>query len=1277
MRSKNRIKMDKNKKRNIHADSGSASSGSQEDEERHEEGNPIINQEDQAHGGGTEGEGFIHQEQHNLNQRRNDILSPSVLAPGTTTAASTQPNPRTTTSPLRTPAFISPTTPQSTANATPSTILPTAPQHTTTKTTAPMNQTGHPLGSQIDELQQAKLEEWRNNVKAFCSAFARDMSILKGARAKQKAPSAQPLQGKQGSAIPPVDFVSYRDPNSNNPYNTDGQQTEDEKEKLIGKQELLNHVSNLTNKNKAPTVNINNGNYRSNDNNSEQANTKNNTLSIDEFKTEVSKTLQYLFDYHNIPENYKTEFFTAMVPDVQIARPILVDQANTVQSNSIATSGPLMTTSVQPSMLNQANMHTSMASSQQIPISLQNINPMAQPGQSFNPNMAHRPSFAPPMAYPRPGFSMTQQNSDYAQYMAQSQPGLAQTMAYSGPGFPSYMSNQDQTVYSTMAQSFNDQQTPGFPTPTRQTMPDSTHRQQSHQVHFTDRPPNNSFMTFRPDNNEGNSSGYEYGATPAFNINQSSMRRGGFRSTSRNRQQGTQNNANDNMGYSSTSDQYGSTDIPQNFNTTSTDSEYENMQIPLLPDLGEHLSPGNSTNFEEKYLKTFINRYKHCSYTQMTDSKAKVKNKITQQYNILISMFSQITQERNNHQLLLRHQFKMGRRDMWCLKNELQYINSKLPAMQKLSESFRPSIRYPNITSQEARDANQIIKTIQKQCAKLKDETDFNTFWGIILMHGEKHFFDESHYELCLGTALPNNMVKVFTDLQQSEPRTLNEKLDIMHLRFGSMKTIIDHRQELADFSADPDEPLEQTMYRFDEISEKANLDSLSSASSRDRDRRNALLKALPEHIQYALKVKEIEMGFEGKHMPFEQLFQYAKVLKLQKPQEPQQKTRSVNAVTSIEQYLQSESDSEEEEDMQQEKDIAKGVMMAANDRLKQLRNKKFGNQRKPYFDMNKSISRAKSISMRHMSPEKRQRTEGPRPSERKPEPSRPYTAAYDNIMKGFTSKRSHSGEPIPRTSNSSPEPGRMTSPSPSRSNPTSTLNNLKTQTSSDELTRKLEQMINESKRQKEEDFKKHEEALKIIDEVSNKYNLRPRRQQSYGPYNQNPQQNRYAPQYDQQKYTDRNYQNRQSRFDNFQNQRNKTDSGQWQTQSRSGTPDGLRKLPWQQMTKNPKNEFIPNGNYRFKYEPLTNNQITDTDNISDFYHQLGTKNIWKKVFVLRSGPCAIVPLDSKEEFDKNIVTNHAKAVFLHSMEEAFEMNDCDFSTSDFYGFDEQLDQKN
>ena len=73
MRSKNRRKMDKNKKRNIHADSGSASSGSLEDEERHEEENPIINHEDQAHGGGTEGEGLIHQEQHNINQRRNAV----------------------------------------------------------------------------------------------------------------------------------------------------------------------------------------------------------------------------------------------------------------------------------------------------------------------------------------------------------------------------------------------------------------------------------------------------------------------------------------------------------------------------------------------------------------------------------------------------------------------------------------------------------------------------------------------------------------------------------------------------------------------------------------------------------------------------------------------------------------------------------------------------------------------------------------------------------------------------------------------------------------------------------------------------------------------------------------------------------------------------------------------------------------------------------------------------------------------------------------------------
>lgn len=166
-------------------------------------------------------------------------------------------------------------------------------------------------------------------------------------------------------------------------------------------------------------------------------------------------------------------------------------------------------------------------------------------------------------------------------------------------------------------------------------------------------------------------------------------------------------------------------------------------------------------------------------------------------------------------------------------------------------------------------------------------------------------------------------------------------------------------------------------------------------------------------------------------------------------------------------------------------------------------------------------------------------------------------------------------------------------------------------------------------------------------------------------------------PQQNQQRYTDGNYQVRQSRFDSFQNQKPNLQPGKWLSQSRAGTPEGLRKMPWQQVTQNPRNTFVKNGNYQYKYERVPNNQVSDTDDISDFYHQLGTHNVWKKVFIMRSGPCAIIPIGSKDDFDKTVATNHANAIFVNSMEEAFENCEQDFSTGDFYAFDEQIDQKN
>ena len=120
--------------------------------------------------------------------------------------------------------------------------------------------------------------------------------------------------------------------------------------------------------------------------------------------------------------------------------------------------------------------------------------------------------------------------------------------------------------------------------------------------------------------------------------------------------------------------------------------------------------------------------------------------------------------------------------------------------MEKLRNSFCPTLQYPSLGTGDDIGAHHAVKHIQKQCGKFSDDTDFLTFWSVIKTQGEKFNFNASQYEQCLGTSLPPHMVKVFSDIPYS--KSLFEKLKILDNDIAVERYTIANDFVLSSFSA-------------------------------------------------------------------------------------------------------------------------------------------------------------------------------------------------------------------------------------------------------------------------------------------------------------------------------------------------------------------------------------------------------------------------------------------------------------------------------------------
>ena len=653
---------------------------------------------------------------------------------------------------------------------------------------------------------------------------------------------------------------------------------------------------------------------------------------------------------------------------------------------------------------------------------------------------------------------------------------------------------------------------------------------------------------------------------------------------------------------------------------TGDSSEVEDITEALtlydVPYLNQYLTTSRSLDFSKHWLETLQERYKNHTLSQIKEAHSKVSQTIRVNFNTLVALFAQMSNKKSSSAYICMDTYKTAKLDLEYLKHELQYINHKIPPMEKLIRSFNPTLVYPKLGLGGASGGLNAMKYIQKQCEKLKDEKDFLTFWHIIRINGERYEFDERQFEMVLGTSLPPKMVKVFSNI--SHDKTLRQKLKIMNERFNERKNIVDLRNDLRKFKMNDDESVEEAMSRYEETRDKANIDNEDTKEAQsDRERCQTLMNMVSKDIRQKIAQEEVKMGMNGQRMTFEQMKKLTKVFQMQ--------TSSTNNSVFV---ARRDSSSSSNEDSGSE--MSPGSNMDSNQQLclavQQLTDAVNKNK-------NWKSSENEKSTMDQKGKDNNQPQEGPRRSQR----------IQDQRNKNFKNDRYHSASPDRRPY----------SPAPSRSQTESPDRRGRTERAESWTSRKIKEILEDQKKSREEQKQTRDESLKATSAMMSRIDDL---QRAVGTVLQRPQSQPYQPR--------RTY---SPTYTSGVRGRSPTRVGSWYSRKRAVTPEGLTKVKWESVTnngKNFKNLYRPENIYAWN-KISSKKDMMNTDNVENFYSDGHARELYKKEYFTPKDQEVALKLVDRATYDK-ILSEKASHSVTGGEENEFIACEDDFDPLDF-----------